>query len=152
MDVAFIQHAQQLDASLASVAGLIVDYTQDRIHAIEALDLVKCDHTEKEPAFWIAADANGWLRGSNETERKLAKQRAYQEHGNDEPWRLHDHAREIARLELEIETLTQRLGMYKSELEALRARVPLLAILVQSEQVAAEFKQFVVGTLPATVG
>ncbi len=143
MDTTTVQHARDLDDYLRSVVQSIVQVTEDRIADLRALEVAKSDQAEQERGFWVMAADAGWLKGSNDAERKQAREKAYLEHADEAPYSLITRGKRIAELELEIQVQTLRLAAYRDELNALRTRVALLPVLAQSELGLQEFQQSV---------
>lgn len=105
----------------------------DRMAATEALAGLKYKQEALETDFLLHAQRERWLEGTNETARKLAKEKARADHGDEAPWKLRERAEEIETAEILLKQYDIKARLITEELEAAKLQVEICKSLAQAD-------------------
>ncbi len=130
---AWVEQLGQLYARLEQVRRGLEATVASRMATVESLSCLKAEQQGKEQAFLVFAEAAGWLNGSNESARKLAKEKAYAEHSNEAPFGLKDRAEQIDQNEVTLRQLELKAHLLTSELALVQSQVQIALALAQAD-------------------
>ena len=109
-----------------------------RIENLALLEKEQDARDELERKFWLAMSEQGLLNGGNEDKRKEARQRAYNDHADDEPYQLNARVKQITHLKTLCDGLEIEFVALSKKLAAFATQVELLRVLIEHEPPSGE--------------
>ncbi len=130
---AWLEQLGSLYARLNQIGTAMQDVAASRMATTEAVMRLKAEQDRQDQAFLVHASKVGWLDGSNETARKLAKEKAYAERSEEEPFKLKARAAEIEQNEVNLRQLELKAHLLTAELQTVQTQVQIALTMVQAD-------------------
>ncbi len=130
---AWMEQLGEKYARLENLRRTTEDVAASRMATTEALMRLKNEQEKQDQAFLVHASKVGWLDGSNETARKLAKEKAYAERSDEEPFHLKTRAAEIEQNEVTLRQLELKAHLLASEFQMVQTQVQIALAMIQAD-------------------